>query len=221
MKKTFAVLAFITSAAVCVQAGQFSALTVTFTATATVNNPKITKAGNVTTYSAPSTVKLTNKTLLALLAAAEHAESNYSKTTFPSGAQIVFMCNNNDFSQSYFIVTDGKGKELVDVSDLLTAKIGNEVVVSGKRNTHTGLLTNFLYQGAVDISYDDTGAGGSTYFDLAGIDQQNISDTVKGYNYSETQTHTVNPVLGAGEINGNAAVFSGSFSVGGTTVFPL
>jgi len=225
MKDTIAMVALSFAAvtsALADKVDKVSALAVTLAVTATVNNPNTTPAGNVTTYPAPSTKKLATKDLLALLATDKYAERKYNSLAFPSGAKLVFMLDNDDLPKSYFIVTDSKGTNLVDVSDLLTATIHTDnLVTSGKTNVVTGLQTGIVRLGGAEIDFDDTGIGGETVFTLAGVAKSSINDSPgkSGVTYSETETVTINPAIGTGEVNGNPAVVSGSITFTGTKVF--
>ena len=223
MKHTIAVLAvsaFTASAAV----DRYSALEITLAVTVTVNNPNTTSNGAVTTYPKPNTSKMTTKTLMALIAADEHAEGHYSITTFPSGAKLIFMEDDTDFKRSYFMVTDSDGNELVDVSDLLTATTDKkDQVEQGQINDSNGLANGLTFTFAGEFNFDDTDAGGSTYFTLAGLETAVLTDNPSrsGLIYSESETDTIKAAAGMGEFKGNPAAFSGTVTASGKNNFPL
>jgi hypothetical protein len=202
-------------------ADPYSPLPVTISITATINNPAISTNGAFRVKSAPTKITITTKTLLALVASDEHAEGNYNLSVFPSGARLVFMNDDLHFKDDYFIVTDAKGNLILDVSDLLTGEVTNNVVWSGKRNNTTNLRTGEVNQGWMVLTFDDSAAGGTTSFQLCGIDVDKISDTAakSGLTYIEKESRTTNPALGTGSIGGNVTVLNGSFTASGSTTF--
>ncbi len=102
------------------QADTFTALTVTFTAKASVQADPIT-SGNVTIYPKPSKAKLVNKTFLATLAEKMKTWLDTIRHQLFHRAQSWFCLRDlDDSSQDHFVVTDSKNNVLVDVSDLLS-----------------------------------------------------------------------------------------------------
>jgi hypothetical protein len=212
MKIQIAVLAIIISTA-SAWADRFAALTVTFTATASIQASPTT-SGGTTTYPKPLKSKLSNKTLLPILAADEGV-------VFPSGAKLVLMRDLDDVSQSHFIVTDSKGNQLMDVSNLLTITIYDaEDVVSGKINNTTGLFTGLTQLGSVEIDFDD---GGSNFLYFFGNFSDTVTDTLSksGTTFSEKDSASIGDAQAQGELSGVSTFASGSFTFAGTNIFPF
>ncbi len=219
MKTKIAILALLETTSALAES--FHPLTVTFSATMTINNPDVTTSGTVNIYPAPTMAKMVTTDLIQRMAVAEHNEGNWLSNSFPKGAKLVFMAAQDDFSESYFIVTDSSGNELVKVSDLMTVMaFQGEIVTSGKMDYVTDRLTKYTRNYSVYFDYSDAGAGGTTFFDLSGVVTDVITDTTKKLAVSETEKITVTSAQGSGDVNFNAATFNASIMFSGTNIIP-
>jgi hypothetical protein len=198
----------------------------TITATAQVQgayNYSYNSKTHVATYSeaAPTKVALDTKQLLARMATAENAEGNYGSTTFPSGAKLVAISENN--SPDFQVLTS-KDAFLVDVSDLLSVTNPDDISVqSFKASSQYELLTPSETQlGISTLTYNDIGAVGSSSgieFDLSGLATSVNTDSTpnsKTLAYKETQTFNLNNGAGDGSYQDTPMVITGSLSGSGS-----
>lgn len=219
MKTKIAILALLVTTSALAES--FHPLTVTFSATININNPDVTTSGTVNIYPAPTKAKMVTTDLIQRMAVAEHTEGNWLSNSFPKGAKLVFMAAQDDFIDSYFIVTDSSGNELLSVSNLLTVMaFQGEIVTSGKMDYVTGRLTKYTRNSSAFFNYSDLGGGGTTFFDLSGVMTDVITDTTKRSVVSETEKATVTSVQGPGAVNLNAATFNASITFSGTNIIP-
>jgi hypothetical protein len=132
-------------------------LTVTLTATKSVQSDTVTTT-TFTNTPAPTVYSFTAQNLLATLATDEFFNGRYANGSFPSGAELVFMLDADDFSQSYFEVVDKTGVPLLNVSDLIKLQIADANFVTSGSVGVIKKLPNLSEAVIVKFTFDDTGA---------------------------------------------------------------
>lgn len=201
----------------------FTMSSVAFDVTAALNNTKTSVSGpfnNINNYPAPNKYRLTTSLLLVVIAYDEYVEGNWSSNAFPKDAKLVFMDDKDNFTNSYFAVIDSSGKQLLDVSDLLSVTISTEdVLESGHINVATDLLSNYVTTSAADFVFDDTEAGGRFHFDLNGVGADKTNDKVKNHVRTRAESITIKPAIGFGAIGDRPAVLIGSVTLSGSETF--
>jgi hypothetical protein len=232
MKNKIAIIIVLATATLSASAqDNIKPLQMTIKATAEIQN-QLVDNGTTKSVAAPLKFSVTTKSLMAMLAQDEFSDGNYPSATFPSGAKLMFMADETDFSNSTFQVVDKEGLELVDVTDELRLEINVDgiPVTSGEINISTAVLTgkeNLSY--IAKLSFDNTGSNtpGTLYgFYLQGIVEDVTSDTVpKNGSYTEKENSKMADGAGPGESVGagktSPMIISGSLSFSGTKVFSV
>jgi len=186
-----------------------------------------TNNGTISTTAAPIKYAVSTKTILAQLATDENAAGNYPTNVFPSGAKLVAIVSPGSgfFNNADFQVLDKTNKLLVDVSDILSASQGNNLIYSGKSSDATQLSSptqnaNLI----VFLTYDDSGSTGALEFQIGGLMAATVSDTtpnvITGV-YTETQSAKIAAMAGEGTADGNPFVFSGNLTFAGKGTLTL
>jgi hypothetical protein len=200
-------------------------IAVTLTATAQVQSASVVDNGSITTTGAPTKVAINNKSILSLLAVAEHAEGHYLAATFPAGAKLMAIVGLGNNAGPDFEVLDKSNNLLVDVADVLTgANSGTygSKIASGKSNDTTSLADPSRSKLTITtLAYDDTGIAGSSniQFVLTGLLSETTADTVPNattHVYKETRTETMKGGAGDGNYSGVPMVLSGTLTLKGS-----
>jgi len=155
-----------------------------------------------TTVTVPKfpTASITTKSLLALIARDEFAETNYSSATFPTGAKLVFLADPASFEDSEYVVENQNGTVLVDVSDLLTLEPENEIALDSYVQTiSNGIYKTLTEEYVAIVAFDDTSAGGTTKFAISYVVDATTTTTESS---KDIITESANSKLGAA--NGTA-----------------
>ena len=196
--------------------------TITITIKAVQQNENGTSNGTTTNVPPPTVSTHNTAELLARLAQDEFAELNWASNSFPSGAQLAVVPSQS--SGPDFAVILGTNI-LVDVSDIISFKSGNNEVVSGTQNLQTGLaspLTKKIYTGK--FTFDDSNAGnpdGSLVFSLRGIfTDQTIDTPPKNGFYTESHSTRLTSGTGDGMSPGGPFVCTGLLTATGKAVLP-
>jgi len=213
-----AALALLTMAVGSLQAQVTQVLTITATASIQGNS---SDNNTITTYASPTKFSVTTKVILGALAVDEHAESNYlAGSTFPSGAKLVTINNNNNTND--FQVLDKNGNLLVDVSDILSFnQPGENSIFSGKQNDSTQLASpSTVGSQLLTLSFDDTGipGGEGVKFFYTGIGTGTTTDTTPNVNtgvYTETDNGSLTSGTGEGTSQGTQLLITGTASATG------
>ncbi|MGD0351064.1 MAG: hypothetical protein ABSB84_12240 [Verrucomicrobiota bacterium] len=220
MKKSlilFVVLAALTTKA----ADKIVPVKVAITGTMTIETT-YSDNGTVTTFNPPTKQSITSKSLLPIIAQDEFNEGNYSSPVFPPGSFLVLLDDEDNFSDSYFVVENSAGTVLVDVSDLIVYTIENTVFTSGKETDATGLVKSFKESYIGTFSFDDTGAGGDLTFALQFLADVSVTDSApKSGTYTETVSAKLSSGNGPAILNSANAVITGTASGSGKAVFLL
>jgi hypothetical protein len=197
-------------------------LTVAINATMTIETTN-SDNGTVTTVKPAMTLSITSKSLLPIIAQDEFNEGNYGSTDFPKDSVLVLMNDQDNFSDSYFVVEDSAGAVLVNVSDLMDYSYQNLVLTSGKEADATGLLTSLKESYIGTFSFNDTGAGGDLTFALQGLTEVTVNDTATPRlgTYTENVSANLSSGNGTASLNGATAVITGTASGNGKAVFLL
>lgn len=192
-------------------------LTVTVSGTATVQNQTTNDVNGITTIPAPTKISITTKSLLALLAKDEYAESNYAQPSFPSGAKLIYLNKTDDINAGDFQVWDKNNTLLVDVSDIMSyQQLGSVLVQSAKIQDSTGLPLSEkeLYVGEFD--FDDAGAGGNLQLAFGGEATVTISAKMTGATTASGSISATLKGVGEGYSGASDAIFSATFSAKGS-----
>ena len=215
-------LALLALAAVTVHAGtpRVVPMTVSISATVFAENPYVTNSvAGTATAAAATKFKITTASTLLALAQAEFFNGNYSFSTFPSGAKLVWLNYYDQPADSHFIVTDKNLVELCDVSDVLALLPISAAVRSGTKTIGTPDLVKNAHQNYIAaLVYDDTDSGGGQSITIAGLIQASANDVVagSGLTYKETLAANLNNGAGAGSYYGSKLYLTGSVTSGGT-----
>jgi hypothetical protein len=203
-------------------------LAVAINATMTIESTN-SDNGTVTTFEPAKKLSITSKSLLQIIAKDEFNEGNYDSPVFPSGSILVLVNDQENISNSYFVVANSMatnglfGTVLVNISDLMVFSYQNLVLTSGKEADATGLLTSFKESYIGTFSFDDTGAGGDLTFALQGLTEVTVNDTaLYGQRfYLENVNANLSSGTGPATLNGANAVITGTASGNGKAVFRL
>ena len=195
--------------------------TVSLTVTSISQNTNATSDGTFTNVPAPVVSTHTTGEFLARLAEDEFLENNWPSNSFPAGARLAIVPNNED---AFFGVVLGTNV-LVNVSDIINFDSDSIQVVAGSQNLQTGLahpMTKQIHLGS--ISFDDRGIGnpdGSLRFSLQGIITETTVDSAprNGF-YTEVQTAKMTSGAGDGRRANVPFVCTGSVLVTGKIVLP-
>ncbi len=197
--------------------------------TVSMQNSNLTT--NSTTITVPTFTKsaITTKSLLPVIAQDEFLEDKYSFTTFPAGARLVFLSDPFSFEDSSYVVEDKIGNILVDVSDLMTFEPENDVSLISYVQTIPAGTTKIFYKTfswdyVGSVTFDDTGAGGTTQFTFSYVVNATMKDTLSKDKdlLTESVTSKLGAATGTAALNGVPAVLTApALTLTGKTTFPF
>jgi hypothetical protein len=183
---------------------------VSFEITASMQNPNVTTTAATVTVPAFTKSSITTKSLLPIIARDENEEGNYEFTNFPAGSMLIFLADPTNFEDSTYVVEDKDENILVDASDLLTLEPENGVVINSFVKTlSTGLYKTLNTEYVGVVTFDDSGAGGTTQFAISYLVNATTTQTVSNKGVTtETARSKLSPATGTALLNGVPAVLT-------------
>lgn len=167
--------------------------------------------------SPPQQYKINTKQILAWAAQDEYAEGNYSAPTFPPGAQLAEVYN--DQTGWSYQVLDSHNQFLANVSDVVSSSSSTNSVISGDIDMATGLYTStvtdlrlkkFAYNDSAVTAISNRPPAGVDFY-LRGLETRTFIDSTPNKFGDYTQSYTGKMTNGAGEgvWNGTTMIIEG------------
>jgi hypothetical protein len=167
--------------------------------------------GITTVTAAPKQLQYATKDILKILASDKHAQGYWPSNSFPKDAQLAT-------DGKHFAVLKGTNV-LVNVSDIMSIKFGDNDISSGTLSDVTGLATKPEHNFQIlNISFDDSEVanGSNLKFYFQGLSTQTISDTSPiGGDYKETINGSMTDAVGEGTSANDNFFCKGSVTVSG------
>ena len=189
---------------------------VTFSATVLLQGSTNVVRG-IATVASPKEYKISTQQILAWAAQDEFAEGNYSASSFPAGAKLAEVYN--DQTGWSYQVLDSRNRFLADVSDVVSSGSSTNSLFSGKINVATGLyaptvtalrLKRFSYHDSAITTISSRPTAGIDFY-ILGLETRTFTDstpTSSGY-FTQTYNGQVSNGVGEGIWNGAPVIIEG------------